>query len=329
MGETNNIALIADKVAKDLFRPFGWVVKGPPNTNSPCQKDHANGGTIVPEGGGTHPSDVVFHYDDPYSPRSILLLTDLKSYATGTIKKSKVSGALASLANSVDCANVVSEWADRFASNEDDFDVRGLLFVYNHDGEYDPVEFRALVERCLDSAKLAYGRRIYVIGPSDIAHLSAVAHDLKSLRGETPGLSYKWFTRDLVSHKSRTTTYSSAACIETLLGAWQIAGIIKPNETVPSSLRLYYRCSPDTSSAELEYVLEFLFRYRLADGDVKICLVGPEGPVRNRFQTAIDNMVEGLFGDAVFAGRLARVTCESLSRTVQMFDSEDIGMEPR
>ena len=50
----------------------------------------------------THPSDVVFFYDNPYSLSRTYVNCDLKSYASGTISKAKTyTPAIESLAKSI------------------------------------------------------------------------------------------------------------------------------------------------------------------------------------------------------------------------------------
>lgn len=45
--------------------------------------------------------------------------------------------ALVSLANSIDCAQGCKEWKERYSYKSGASEVRGMLFVYNHDGDFD------------------------------------------------------------------------------------------------------------------------------------------------------------------------------------------------
>lgn len=58
MAETAHIAEIADKLSKELFAEFLWRRVGPTNQNWNCEDTGRHGVT-------THPSDVVFAYDEP------------------------------------------------------------------------------------------------------------------------------------------------------------------------------------------------------------------------------------------------------------------------
>lgn len=290
MAETANIAEMALKVSKDVFSIFGWEIRGPKDKNWPCLKDHRKRATpalaaapepletAAPEDidpdlaesskpkkskkSKTHPSDVVFRYDDPYSNAAVYLTVDLKSYAAGTITKTNVRAALRSLCASVDCANVVPEWAASYVSGDDLWHAHGMLFVYNHDAEYDPKRFRDLVIGATPATiRVPTGRRVYVFGPGEITHLHAVARDLKVFRGDNLGVDFQWFTPDLITRKSKGPSFGTTAPAEVLLGPWQIAGVVQPDAIQPSSLRMYYRATGDVSVTEMEYLLEYMFRY--------------------------------------------------------------------
>ena len=60
----------------------------------------------------THPSDVVFWYDEPYSQSRTYVNCDLKSYAKGSITAASVREAIESLAKTLSCAEVGQEFND-------------------------------------------------------------------------------------------------------------------------------------------------------------------------------------------------------------------------
>ena len=62
MAETDNIAKLAEIVSNDLLARFFWGRSGSWNQNWPCENQRH-----LPR--KTHPSDVVFYYDEPYSLR--------------------------------------------------------------------------------------------------------------------------------------------------------------------------------------------------------------------------------------------------------------------
>lgn len=129
-GETSAIQRVAGKISEDIFSVFKWNSAAREDMNwDCCQEAHSK---------KTHPSDVVFYYIDPYEEEMVYLNTDLKSYAEGTIGKKIVEGALTSLALATECANVSEEWRMKYVHEESlGYNVRGLLFLYNHDNLYD------------------------------------------------------------------------------------------------------------------------------------------------------------------------------------------------
>ena len=135
MSETATVAEIAHKISKDIFSCFLWKFHPKIDDNFPCTNTNHLG-----DGGkakSTHPGDVVFYYDDPYLGRKIFLHTDLKSYGAKSITSTKVRTALKSLCMTIDCARVSSEWRTKYSVDESEsYDVRGLLFIYNHDNLY-------------------------------------------------------------------------------------------------------------------------------------------------------------------------------------------------
>ncbi|MCY0853228.1 hypothetical protein [Cupriavidus sp. D39] len=97
MAETTNIAKMAEKLSKELFAEFLWQKMGPTNINWPCE-DQSSHKAI------THPSDVVFYYEEPYTQARTYVNCDLKSYAKGSITASSIRSAIESLARALSCA---------------------------------------------------------------------------------------------------------------------------------------------------------------------------------------------------------------------------------
>src|ERR1700679_3940651 len=96
MAETTNIAKMADKLSNELFGEFYWERVGPMNNNWECVDPRHKA--------RTHPSDVVFYYDNPYALSRTYITCDLKSYAKASISLPAVNIAAARLARSLTCA---------------------------------------------------------------------------------------------------------------------------------------------------------------------------------------------------------------------------------
>lgn len=126
MVETVNTAKMAEKLCDELFGEFFWTKVGPTNANWKC---------AMPEihNVATHPSDVVYFYDEPYSLRRTYIQCDLKSYAKGSITSTAIRSALESLALQVSCAEMSDEWRSLYAHDHATYTITGLLVVYNHD----------------------------------------------------------------------------------------------------------------------------------------------------------------------------------------------------
>lgn len=107
MAETANIAAIAEKLSGELFAEFFWKRTGPMNENWACEKSEHHKVK-------THPSDVVFYYDEPYTNQRTYVNCDLKSYATSSITTSALRGAVESLTKQVACAEISEEWRTKY-----------------------------------------------------------------------------------------------------------------------------------------------------------------------------------------------------------------------
>lgn len=143
MAETKNIDEIAGIVSSRVFYELKWDMNTKTDLNwKCCMRSHLSEAQLKAEDPKkTHPTDVVFSYTDPYTNVVQYVQTDLKSYAKKTIEKKHSKGILAdveSLGQQVECAKRSNEWKKMFLNDKtSDFNVHGMLFIYNHDNEYD------------------------------------------------------------------------------------------------------------------------------------------------------------------------------------------------
>jgi hypothetical protein len=216
MAETKNIAEMAAMHSDDLFKEFLWTRVGPTDRNWVCEDRHNHN---VP----THPSDVVFYYDNPYSLSRTYVNCDLKSYASGSITKAKLTPSIESLAKSVGCAEKSAEWQNLYLHEHVNNDICGLLFIYNHDGAYDR-NFKALLAEA--KPKLTYLPRLaklFVLGPEDIFWLNNVRYEILQMRGKEliPAREYcRFFYPNLVRKNNLQPEHARAATLEMLTGPW-------------------------------------------------------------------------------------------------------------
>ena len=176
MAETNNIARIAEIVSENLFGRYFWRRTGGWNQNWPCEDARH-------EPRKTHPSDVVFFYDEPYAVRRTYVNCDLKSYAKKSITAGAVLSALESLAESISCIEVSEAWRKMYIHDGYIPAVSGLLFVYNHDGEYDKNFDHILGQVKHEKIQIPRGTQIAIVGPRQIEWLDNIQYTMVYMRG--------------------------------------------------------------------------------------------------------------------------------------------------
>ncbi len=176
MAETANKAKMADKLAADVFGEFFWERTGPLNTNWDCVSSSHKA--------PTHPSDVVFFYDEPYRPTRRYVTADLKSYALGSITPFIVRSAARRLATSLACAENSQSFQDKYFHPSSSARVSGMLFVYNHDNQAADHEFSPLLAAIdPEDLEIPPGSKLAVFGPTDIFWMNNVARDIVHMRG--------------------------------------------------------------------------------------------------------------------------------------------------
>lgn len=319
MGESENIAAMAEKVSEEIFGIFGWTTHPVHNENWDCVEPlHEK---------RTHPSDIVLSYDDPYSHKSVFFNVDLKSYGAGTIDKARVAGALNSLSMATECANASAAWKRRYADGASFVRVSGLLFVYNHDNEYDGL-FDAILETCAPlGLDLPVTQRVCVLGPADVEHLSTVAADIQILRGRgvVPDASRcSFWYPDLVTVKPRYIECAPAT-FEMLRGPW--ITLVHPDEAAAGARKYVIWYREDRGGVdEFKYLIDHCFKYQmLNDGraSVEVRVVKSTENVLSNFRTATLQYDKDLYG--LPGERLDRMTCKIVTRTVQKFSAVQIG----
>lgn len=132
MAENGPIEDVAKKISDELFSRFKWRRNGPADQDFVCEKQEQHKPADKKQL-HTHPTDAVFYYKDPYLNKTVYFNTDLKSYGKSSIKKSSVESSLKSLANTVACAKRSQLWQEKYIIDSESYEIRGLLFVYNHD----------------------------------------------------------------------------------------------------------------------------------------------------------------------------------------------------
>lgn len=332
MGETANIAAIAEKLSAELFAEFFWQRTGPMNESWTCEKQEHHKVK-------THPSDVVFYYDEPYAKQRTYVNCDLKSYATSSITTPALRGAVESLAKQVACAEISQEWRAKYIHNGVTPAVSGLLFVYNHDGDYDK-DFRQHLKAVQQSAKLDLprGSKLVVLGPEDIFWLDNVRYEICQMRGRRTGPPplpdpehCKFFYPQLVRRKNLQLDHAKAANLEMLTSRLIVMEYSRPTTHDQRGVLLFYR-GKGAYAEEFTYLFDYLRHFQLLQENIEIEIklldASPHAPAM--FQKAVQTYVEGLSnGDtkSPLAERVAAISYKRITAVQTRFSDLELGMD--
>lgn len=324
MAETTNISEMAQKISHDIFEEFKWEML--PSTN-------ANWNCINPQHGKTtHPSDVVYTYREPYKNLRTYINCDLKSYARTTINKGSIVTAVNSLSIAISCADISEEWQRLYKQYEDNFQVIGLLFIYNHDGEYDNDFYNLLNQALLTKIEVSRSKKVVIFGPKDICYFHTIVHDVKVLRGESvlpPKDDCSYYFPDLITKKLNKTGEQLAATVEMLTGPLQILRYKIPGGSATTGMKIYYRRS-GTSVEEFIYLFDYLFHFQLVENDsikeIEFRLVYPDRLAAANFEAAKTVYSERFQHDKEFAVRFKKVSYSSIVSIISQYSDIEIGM---
>lgn len=323
MAETTNIAKMAALLSDRIFSEFLWKHVGPHDTNWPCiDQSHEV---------KTHPSDVVFYYDNPYSLTRTYVNTDLKSYSAKSINAGAIATAIESLGKAVSCAEKNPEWQKLYVHQQSSAETVGLLFVYNHDGIYDK-NFNSLLSQVKNSKlDIPHGARVFVLGPPDIFWIQNVAYDINSLRGQgrlpaKEECRFYYPALDMANNVRPDTARS--ATLEMLTGPWILLRYSDP-KSKRETLQIYYR-NKGASEPEFLYLLDYLSHFQFLDGqyDVILRLLTADEVAQPMFQKAKQEYVEGSEKSGELEAILQRISYERIDTIQTSFSQIELGMDP-
>jgi len=294
MAETVHIAEISEKLSDELFAEFLWAKVGPTNQNWSCeqQEDH---------GCKTHPSDVVFYYDEPYSQTRTYVQCDLKSYAKDSISKQAIHGAIESLAKQVTCAEISAEWQNFYLHPDVTAEITGLLFVYNHDGEYDK-EFNKLLNSFKqENLKLPSDAKIVVLGPEDIYWLDNVRFEIRLLRSSEgkdrlpERKKCEYFYPQLVRKANLQAFKAKAANLEMLTAPWIVLKYKMENGDKDWGVIVFYRRT-GSKVEEFMYLIDYLRHYQVLNTNtfVQIKVLDSGNSAGPQFQKAVQKYIDDI-----------------------------------
>lgn len=365
MSETANLADLASKVSTELFSTFLWETRGPRDEDWPCEEpeehsklrksksnavqsgalataaadlavaeEYAAGAgekadnDVATQHRVTHPTDIVFYYDEPYSNHRTYLNCDLKSYAASTIKKSEVKKAIESLARALTCLEKSATWRDRYVLSDKNALFAGLLFVYNHDGEYNSRFDEILAEINLSSMDIPRGSKIIVLGPRDISWLDNVSDEILRLKGKDligPRDTWKYFYPPLVLSKNVQPS-ARAAIVEMLTGPWIVLKH-RMNSTSKDAILVFYR-GPGKVLEEFSLLIDYLMFHGLVDDGVEISIRAfmPVKEARALFERAVADYIVRFEGGEELSALLKSIRYESMTFVRRQYSTVEIGM---
>jgi len=321
MSETGNIEALSKIVSGDIFKWFKWKT---------CElKDEDWECVIDSHKKNTHPSDVVFYYDDPYSGDVIYINTDLKSYKKGSISSTSVSKALSSLSLSVECANVSEDWQNKYLINDIGFDrVIGMLFIFNHDDKFDKDLVDVIEAIDFEKINVPENVKLVLFDPQKIRTLVNIVTDMKGLVADDllPKKNYTFFYPDLVMAKRHGEEWSQPASIEALTSPWLI---IKHRETeeIEEGYVIYYHMSGDTVD-EFVYLIDAMSHYQmlLSNKPIRIRFTNPGKDAANNFGKAKLEYLRIWGADEAREKQLNRIDARRISKVVSNYCPMEIGM---
>ena len=323
MAETNNIAQLAEIVSDDLFARFFWRRTGSWNQNWPCENPKH-----LPR--KTHPSDVVFYYDEPYSLRRAYFNCDLKSYSSSRINTGVIQSALEDLAQALTCMEVSEAWHKMYVHEGSSPFLCGLLFIYNHDGDYDRNFDYLLSSVKYDDIRIPKGSQIIILGPQQIRWLDNVRYEMVYMRGNKD-LPDEQFCRfeypHLVRKKKVQIEIARAATVDMLTGPWITLGYDAANGKPPGIL-VFYR-GKGASAEEFLYLIDYLMHYQMVKPglSIRVRTLEPDPNAAAHFERAIVECTDKYRGGEEIAGLFRGIEYKQIAQVHRSFSQIEVGMD--
>lgn len=316
---------MAERLSQELFNEFLWQRTGTANVNWSCE---------TPEHGlKTHPSDVVFYYDEPYSSIRTFINCDLKSYGVGSINGGSVRKAIDDLAKSLRCAEKSQEWQAKYIHKGVISEIVGLLFIFNHDGVYDKNFASLLASVRHEKLDIPKGSKIFVLGPADVFWLNNVSYEITHLRGKSelpPQDECRFYYPHLVQKKNIQLDHAKAATLEMLTGPWITLTYNDAKSPGKKKFLIFYRRRGDKEE-EFMYLIDYFMNYQMLDETSEIHVKALDADINSNaiFDRAISAYVEECEGSPDIKQRLSSIKYSRMNKVHQVFSEDEIGMDDK
>ncbi|WP_084784141.1 hypothetical protein [Marinobacterium aestuarii] len=327
MAETVNVGEIANRLSLDIFRHFKWNTHPRRDENFSCINENHKSSGDKPK--ISHPGDVVFSYDDPYLGSTIYLHTDLKSYGKSSIKPSSIRSAIKSLCMTVECAQYSEEWREIYSVDPSEtYEVRGFLFLHNHDNGYEKDFYESIGKVRLDSLPIPINTYFHYLGPKDIQRLYSIGNDIIRLKDadELPK-DYTFYYPDLVMSRRHGDVWNQAATIEVLTSPYMIIKHKGGDNSKPGYIVYYNRTGE--SVQEFEYLIDILLRFQMLDSDehlrIRVTSEMCSDSIRSNFVSAKKKYSRAWGFDPVREKTLERIKIEEVTAVTSTYNPGNMG----
>ncbi|WP_081479674.1 hypothetical protein [Verminephrobacter aporrectodeae] len=325
--ENENTAKLSEVAATELFSEFFWESTGMTNHDWPCDDQERHNVK-------THPCDVVYYYNEPYSPNRTYVHCDLKSYAQGTIRPASVKSAVESLAKQVACAEKSEQWRKFHCHDHVTASICGLLFVYNHDGKYDANFQSNLININPEYLHLPKGAKLFVLGPKEIFWLDNIRDEIQRMRGsrsaELPSHDYCSYFRPQLNRRANLQARTAkAATLEMLTSPIIILEHRDPKGSAKRGVVVFYSRKGETSD-EFMYLIDTLRKYELLNDNTTVTIKTLEASPTSSptFKHAQQQYIEGIKAGASktdLAGYVNAIKYEPMNKIKSTYSAIDLG----
>jgi hypothetical protein len=317
MVETASTAKIAENESKSMLSFFKWKTYSETleNRDYLCQDIERH----FPDGQyDKHPLDLVFSYIHPYTGKEIYFYSDLKSYSCTSLGPGKIREALKSLGQSIACARDNEQWRIDFSNPDFSGEVRGLLFLLNHDGDYsqdilsklnvvakfDPEAHKGSNSTLnIENLNIDPNQFVHIMDPTVIVYMQTLRKDIQTLRGSfnfpLGNKNYYFYYPNLELHRTQGEEVEFPATIEVLCGPYLIIGnfsVEQENHDTGEIIKfkpgfiVYYRLSGSTQE-EFLFLIDQLSRYQMFNNQKKVNIrqvhLKPDDNAETNFNNAL------------------------------------------
>lgn len=319
MGETVNISKMANLISDEIFSIFNWETCAALDQNWECvEAEHEK---------HKHPADIVFYYNDPYTNIRHYIHTDLKSFSKSTIENTDLTEIIESLSMQVECSENSSEWQKLYSSDQDNFIVHGMLFIYNHDNEYIKSLAGKIANIDMNKINIPRHSKLVIFTPADIYWLHNVANQMIYLKGKKLlSDNYNFF---YPQRKSQATIGKSKyATFEVLTSPWII---IEDELKGIKNVNIFYRPEGKEEN-EFKYLLDYLRQNNLLEENnrINIFQLDQYKFAPTIFDKAKENYIFNLnISDQVLIEIINNTTLSKINNIKSSFSEVEIGMKER